>query len=246
MAILVFFAGHWFLSLISQTVFLHRYASHRMFTMSRFWERAFYLMTFISQGSSFLNPRAYAVMHRDHHTYSDTTRDPHAPNQHRTVVGMMLKTYRIYTTILAESPEKGDEFTRTAPRWDALDRFADHWMTRVAFMAGYTAVYVAYSPGLWFFLLLPIHFVMGPVHGAIVNWCGHKYGYVNFRETRDYSRNSLPIDLLTMGELFQNNHHRFPRRPNFACRAFEIDPTYIIIRLLALLRIIRLPRLSSE
>jgi len=58
---------------------------------------------------------------------------------------------------------------------------------------------------------------MGPVHGAIVNWCGHKYGYKNF-DNGDASRNSLPFDFLTGGELFQNNHHKFAMSPNFAVR----------------------------
>jgi len=32
---------------------------------------------------------------------------------------------------------------------------------------------------------------MGPIHGAIVNWAGHKYGYQNF-DNGDRSRNTLP------------------------------------------------------
>ena len=80
MTIPIFFILHWFLSLFSQTFFLHRYAAHKMFTMNKFWERFFYLFTFITQGSSFLNPRAYAVMHRMHHAYSDTEKDPHSPH----------------------------------------------------------------------------------------------------------------------------------------------------------------------
>jgi stearoyl-CoA desaturase (delta-9 desaturase) len=78
---------------------------------------------------------------------------------------------------------------------------------------------------------------MGPVHGAIVNWCGHRYGYRN-HVTTDKSRNTLPIEALTMGELFQNNHHKHPQRPNFATAWFEVDPTYQIMRVLAALRII--------
>ena len=81
-------------------------------------------------------------------------------------------------------------------------------------------------------LLLPVHFVMGPVHGAIVNWCGHKYGYRNF-ESSDLSRNSLPMDFLTMGELFQNNHHTWGMSPNFAARRWELDPTWQVMRVLA-------------
>lgn len=41
MIILLFFLLHWFLSLFSQTFFLHRYASHKMFKMNRFWEKFF-------------------------------------------------------------------------------------------------------------------------------------------------------------------------------------------------------------
>jgi stearoyl-CoA desaturase (delta-9 desaturase) len=92
---------------------------------------------------------------------------------------------------------------------------------------------------------LPVHFFMGPVHGAIVNWCGHKYGYTNF-DNGDRSKNTLIWDLLLMGELYQNNHHKFPNRQNLAFRWFEFDPVYPIIKLLNLLRVIRSrPQLSA-
>ena len=88
-------------------------------------------------------------------------------------------------------------------------------------------------------LLLPAHFIMGPIHGAIVNWCGHRYGYRNF-DSDDVSRNTLVFDFLTWGELFQNNHHRHAMRPNFGVRWFEIDPTWQVIRVFAWLGIIEL------
>jgi stearoyl-CoA desaturase (delta-9 desaturase) len=81
--------------------------------------------------------------------------------------------------------------------------------------------------------------MMGPVQGAIVNWCGHRYGYRNFT-TRDDSRNTLPIDFVTMGELFQNNHHRAASRLNFAWRRFEVDPTFQLLRVLDWLGVIRI------
>lgn len=91
----------------------------------------------------------------------------------------------------------------------------------------------------WMFLLLPIHFFMGPIHGAIVNWCGHKYGYSNY-DNDDHSKNTLPIDIFLMGELMQNNHHKKPNSINFAQKKFEIDPSYQIIKVLTFLRIIKL------
>ena len=80
---------------------------------------------------------------------------------------------------------------------------------------------------------------MGPVHGAVVNWCGHMYGYANY-DNNDKSKNSLVFDLLMGGELFQNNHHKHPLRANFASKWFEFDPTYPVIKILTATRIIKM------
>src|SRR5947209_11811816 len=110
---------------------------------------------------------------------------------------------------------------------------------RLVWIGLYTAFYVAFATAWWQFLLLPFHFLMGPVHGAIVNWAGHKYGYQSF-DNGDQSRNTLPFDFVTMGELFQNNHHKFGMSPNFAARPFELDPTWQVMRVLAKLRLIEI------
>ena len=89
-------------------------------------------------------------------------------------------------------------------------------------------------------LLLPIHFLIGPIQGAVVNWAGHKYGYRNFPGEKDQSKNTLFIDFLMLGELFQNNHHHAGARPNFAAKWWEIDPVYPIIKLFNKLGIIKL------
>ncbi len=120
-----------------------------------------------------------------------------------------------------------------------IDRLSQSWITRIGFGALYALFYLHFAPSAWWLLLLPVHWVMGPVHGAIVNWCGHRYGYATF-DNRDQSRNTLAFDFLTFGELFQNNHHQYPSSPNFAVRWFEIDPCYQVIRLLAWIRVIDL------
>jgi len=58
MAVLIFLILHWYLSLFGQTFYLHRYSAHKMFTMSPFWEKYFYIFTWVTQGSSYLNARA--------------------------------------------------------------------------------------------------------------------------------------------------------------------------------------------
>ena len=239
MIILIFFLCHWFLSLFFQTFFLHRYSSHKMFKMSPFWEKFFYLSTFLSQGSSFLNPRAYAIMHRMHHAYSDTEKDPHSPHFFKDVIGMMVQTKNIYLDFIRFKIEPEPAFRDNYPTWPLIDKIGDLWITRLTFIALYITFYVYFAEYWWMYLLLPIHFLMGPIHGAVVNWCGHKYGYSNY-DNHDHSKNSLPLDFLMLGELFQNNHHKKPNNVNFALKWFEFDPSYPIIKLMHHLHIIRL------
>lgn len=238
--VLIFFFAHWFLSLFVHTFFLHRFASHQMYTTSKNWEKVFYLSTWFLQGSSYLVPRAYAVMHRMHHTYSDTEQDPHSPHFFKDVVDMMKHTYIIYDNFNAGKKMPDPQFTKDyLPSWDKLDRIGNSLLTRVLFALAYIAFYIVFAPAWYWYLLLPIHFFMGPIQGAIVNWCGHKYGYRNY-ENGDHSKNSTPWGVLLMGELFQNNHHKDGANPNFARKWFEFDLTFQVMKLMHLMRIIRL------
>jgi stearoyl-CoA desaturase (delta-9 desaturase) len=231
MVILIFFLAHWFLSLFCQTFFLHRYASHKMFTMNPFWEKFFYFFTFLVQGASFLM----------HHAYSDTEKDPHSPHFFRDVWEMTMQTKDIYINYVTHKIEPEKAFRGNYPEWPFIDKISNYWSVRILFGIGYFAFYLAFATHWWMFLLLPVHFFMGPVHGAIVNWCGHKYGYSNYNNN-DHSRNTVPIDIFLMGELMQNNHHKSPNSINFAKKWYEFDPTYPVILFLDRLRIIKLKK----
>lgn len=156
----------------------------------------------------------------------------------------MIKTKNIYLEFVKNKVEPEPAFQGNYPTWNLVDRIGDMWIVRGMFAAAYILFYIHFVPAgyEWAYLFLPMHFFMGPLHGAIVNWCGHKYGYSNY-ENDDHSKNSLPIDFLLMGELMQNNHHKSPNRINFAKRWFEFDPTYPIIRLLHTFRIIKIRKL---
>jgi stearoyl-CoA desaturase (delta-9 desaturase) len=228
---------HWYLSLFCQTFYLHRYAAHGMFRLPRWLDRGFYLLTFLAQGPSFLNPRAYALLHQAHHMFSDTEKDPHSPHYHPTMRRMMMKTFRDYQALVRDP--QGLRPDHYYPTWPLLDRLATTWTHAVLWILLYAGVMSTYVTAPWQYLFLPVHLLMGPIQGAIVNWFGHKLGYRNF-DLPDRSRNTLPVDLLLMGELYQNNHHRHPTALSFARRWFEVDPTYPIILLLRRLRLLRI------
>ncbi|MDB5274889.1 MAG: acyl-CoA desaturase, partial [Chitinophagaceae bacterium] len=164
---------------------------------------------------------------------------PHSPHFIKDVWGLMMKTKTIYLDYRKYKLEPEAQFIDRYPTWKFVDRFGDLWVTRLCFVAFYIGFYVVFATHWYLWLLLPFHFMMGPLHGAIVNWCGHKYGYSN-HDNDDHSKNSLPLDFLMMGELFQNNHHKKPNDVNFAQKWYEFDPSYPIIKIMHKLHIIRL------
>lgn len=239
MAVLIFFVLHWYLSLFVQTFFLHRYAAHNMFTMSKTSERFFYIFTFICQGSSYLSPRAYGIMHRMHHVHADTEHDPHSPKYDKSIVAMMMRTFKVFKDIFRENVKIEPQYEKGVPDWSAFDKMASSGFARIFWITFYVAFYYFFATHWLMYLLIPIHIGMGPVHGVIVNWFAHKFGYSNF-EMENTSVNLMPWDIFMMGEGLHNNHHRNATRANFGYKQYEFDPTYPIILLLDKLNIIQL------
>lgn len=239
--IICFFVAHWYLSLFSQTFFQHRYAAHKAFDMNKGWEKFFFVFAWITQGSSYLSPWAYGVMHRMHHAYADTELDPHSPAYDKNLVTMMWRTKNIYAAIMGKRIAIDPKFTKNVPEWRSFDVFANGWISRVLWIGVYVWIYILFAPYWWLFLLLPFHIVMGPLHGVIINWYAHKYGHVNF-ETSDTSKNLFRFDWLMFGEGYHNNHHVHPSRSNFAMGKGEFDLCYPIILVLQKFRIIRLAK----
>ncbi|MBA2745495.1 MAG: acyl-CoA desaturase [Flavisolibacter sp.] len=236
--ILLFFIAHWYLSLFAQSFFHHRYAAHCAFTMTRFWEKFFYVYSYITQGSSYMSPRVYGILHRIHHAYTDTENDPHSPSYDKNLVAMMWRTSITYVNILKNRVPVEERFTRNVPEWRWLDWWGNTWYSRILWSGVYVWFYVAFAPSAWWYLLIPFHILMGPLHGMIINWFAHKYGSTNF-ETGNTSKNLFKVDLLMLGEGYHNNHHKFPSRTNFAYQKGEFDPVYPVVKLFSKLRIIR-------
>lgn len=241
MEILLFFVLHWYLSLFAQTFFLHRYAAHGMFTMNKFWEKFFYILTYIFQGSSFLSPKAYGIMHRLHHAYADTENDPHSPSFSNGLGDMMWKTKNYYHDVLTGRANIEPKFTKNVPDWKPIEWLGDLWISRLLWGTAYTIFYIHFAIYWWQYLLLPIHYLMGPVHGAVINWFAHKIGYVNFK-VNDTAKNLMPLDIFMMGEGYHNNHHKFGGRANFGIKWHEFDPTFPIILLFNAIGIIHLKK----
>lgn len=241
---------HHFVALFSQTFFNHRYAAHAMFRMNRITEKFFFVLCWVAQGPSYLSPYAYAILHRMHHANTDTEDDPHSPSFSKGIFDMMRKTLIAFNDVFYERIQIEEKYKKNVPNWNKFDKFASSLFSKALWVIVYASIYLYLISSsdltLWnYFILVPMflaHCLMGPVHGAIINYFAHKYGYRNF-ETTDTSKNLLsPASIIMLGEGYHNNHHKLMGRPNFGVKWYklELDPVWPIIWVLDKIHVIRL------
>jgi stearoyl-CoA desaturase (Delta-9 desaturase) len=239
MVIIIFFIVQWYTSIFSQSFLQHRYAAHRSFTMNKFWEKFFFVFAFISQGATYMSPRAYALMHRMHHAYADTPKDPHSPSNHSNLFSMMENTRKMYTACYWENIEIEKRFKKDVPDWPWFDAWADSRWIKVVWIAAYIAFYLIFATAWWQFLLLPVSILMNPAHAVVVNWYGHKIG-TRPNKMKNTSTNLYPVDLFFIGEAYHNNHHANPSSITTGKKWYEIDITYYIIKAFSAVGIVKL------
>ena len=231
MLILIFVLVLWYGGLFFQSFFLHRYAAHQTFTMSKIMERITFVLTWIFQGSSYLSAYGYGIMHRMHHAYTDTEKDPHSPSFDTNLFAMMWKTKTIYQEINLQRMAIDQRFMKNIPQWKSFDQFASSNFSRILWISAYIIFFVVFATSWLQWLLLPVVLLMAPIHGVIINWFGHIYGYENYT-MKNTSKNLFHFGFLMMGEGYHNNHHKNSSNANFGVKWYEVDITYLIIRLL--------------
>jgi stearoyl-CoA desaturase (delta-9 desaturase) len=246
MLIIFFIVILWYSGLFFQSFFLHRYAAHQTFTMSKTTEKITFILTWLFQGPSYLSAYGYGIMHRMHHAYTDTEKDPHSPSYDANLFAMMWKTKTIYQDINNDRIEVDPKFKKNVPQWKSFDNFASSRLSRLLWVGLYIVFFAVFATAWWQWLLLPVAFAMAPIHGVIINWFGHILGYTNFK-TKDTSKNLFRFDFLMMGEAYHNNHHKFAARPNFGgVHWYEIDVTYVIMKVLHRTGVIKMKPITID
>jgi stearoyl-CoA desaturase (delta-9 desaturase) len=221
------------LRMFAVTAFYHRYFAHRAFKTSRALQLVFAVL-----GASAVQrgPLWWAAHHRHHHAHSDRPDDAHSPRQHGFLwshMGWFLARASFRTRFelirdFAAYPEL---------RWlDRFDAVVPALLAAGLFAAGAALEHAAPQLGTNGWQLLVWGFALSTVavwHATFaVNSLAHTLGSRRFA-TRDDSRNNLALALLTFGEGWHNNHHRYPAAARAGLRWWEIDLTYYVLRALA-------------
>lgn len=226
------------ITIASVTIFLHRHQAHRALTLHPVVSHLFRFWLWLTTG---MVTREWVAVHRKHHAKCETPDDPHSP----IVYGIWRVLFRgvgLYRTA-ALDPAVSAQFGKGTPD-DWLERkvYSRFRFTGVFVMLGIDLVLFG-VPGLFMWL---VQMVWIPFWAAgVINGVGHYWGYRNF-ETADASRNIAPIGILIGGEEFHNNHHAYGYSAKLANKWWELDIGWVYIRLLEMLGLASVRRVSPK
>jgi len=228
-AVIACLALFW-LRMFAITAFYHRYFAHRSYKTNRAWQFVFAL---IGNMSAQRGPLWWAAHHRAHHQHSDTEEDLHSPVQRGFFWSHMgwftcdasFRTQMHRIKDFARFPE-----LRFLDRYDSLAP-----LLLIALLYGAGELMAAYAPqwqtnGLqmvvWGFVISTVVLFHSTV---TINSLGHIWGNRRFN-TKDHSRNNGFLALLTLGEGWHNNHHRWAVSARQGFYWYEIDISYMILK----------------
>ena len=214
--LIIVLIGYFLYSGLGVSLTYHRYYSHKTFEFKYQWIKNFCLTFALLAGRG--SPIGWVYVHRLHHAFSDTNKDPHDPNQYG------WKIFFPHLLHYGETVNKKvikDLFNR-----EQLDLNKFYLLFIIAWII---PLFLIDPYVLIFFYLIPL-FLTGLGLDLFV-FLSHTYGYRN-HETRDNSKNNWFISLILWGEGWHNNHHNNASSYTTQEKWYEIDILGYIIRLI--------------
>jgi len=208
------------LRMFGVTAGYHRYFSHRSYKTGRAFQ---FVLAFLGTLAVQKGVLWWAANHRVHHKYSDQEGDVHSPVRNGfwwSHVGW----------ILAEDWEE-TQYDRIPDmaRYPELRWLNEHYLVPPVALAVVLTLVGGLQWLVWgFFISTTLLW-----HSTFtINSLSHVFGNRRY-ETGDASRNNVWLALLTMGEGWHNNHHRYMNSVRQGFFWWEVDASYYILKALS-------------
>lgn len=222
---------------IGITLCFHRTLAHRSVRLRKPVEYAAALLgTLAFQG----DPISWVATHRVHHANSDAQGDPHSTRR-----GFSWAHVEWLFKANPNIPVTAGEYQKYCP--DLWNEPYYRLLHRLGVPLQVLLAAALYAIGGWPFVVWGIfgRLVMAYHSTWLVNSATHMFGYRTYKTT-DRSTNSWWVALLSFGEGWHNNHHAFPYSARHGMAWYELDVTWLTIRLLRLLRLADKVRVPSQ
>lgn len=192
----------------------HRLLSHKSYKAPKWWEYfGTILATIGGTGSSI----AWCAVHREHHRYTDTDKDPHCPHHKGFFRVQFLSMFH------AVNIRYVPDLLRSSFHFN-MHKF--YWLVHLLYVG---ILYVLDPFSIIYAYLIP-SFILWHA-GSSINTFSHLFGWQDY-VTKDTSTNHPILGILMWGEGWHNNHHAFPGDYKFGKKWWQIDVTkYIIERI---------------
>jgi stearoyl-CoA desaturase (Delta-9 desaturase) len=229
-------AAMYLVTAVGVTVGFHRLLTHRAFQTYPWLERLFAVMGSLSVQGSVLD---WVADHRSHHAHTDREGDPHSPHVGHgsglaglwhAHVGWLMRTqgqadWKRYASELYEDPA----MRRIGRRFPLLVVLSLAIPTVAGFVLHGFTLSGALRGYVWGGLvrIFLVHHVTWSVNSVC-----HFFGRRRF-DIDDRSTNVSWLALLSLGESWHHNHHAFPRSAYHGLQRWELDPSGLIISMLA-------------
>jgi stearoyl-CoA desaturase (delta-9 desaturase) len=228
------------------TIGFHRLFTHRSFQASplTIWGLG------IAGSMAIEGPLAWWVAtHRRHHQHSDEESDPHSPHLHRRpgIAGAVSAFFHSHLGWTFRKDCTDTDLRRYAPdilgdqRLMIIHRFFPLWVILGLILpAAFGWLAEPNSRGAFLGFLwggLVRVFMVHHVTWSVNSVC-HIWGLQD-HETGDESRNNLLFGVLALGEGWHNNHHAFPSSARHGLEWWQLDFSWLLIRILAVLGLAR-------
>lgn len=223
-------------TIVSVTVYLHRYSAHRALELHPALQHFFRFWLWLTTG---MLTKQWTAIHRKHHATCETVDDPHSP-QIRGLTAVLFRGAELYG-IEAHKSKTLERFGRGTPDdWmecNVYERYKRHGIALMAVID--VLLFGAIGLTVWAVQMLWIPFFAA----GVVNGLGHYAGYRNF-DTPNAATNLLPWGFLIGGEELHNNHHAYPNSAKLSVKWWEFDLGWFWIRLFSALGLAKPVRIA--
>jgi stearoyl-CoA desaturase (delta-9 desaturase) len=179
--------------------------------------------------------KQWVAIHRKHHRFTDESQDPHSPKVFG-ILRVLFKGAFLYNDASKDQNMVLQYGVGTPEDWLERNVYSPHSRLGILLMLIIDLLFF----GPWGLVVWGVQMIWIPFWAAgVVNGIGHWWGYRN-GQTKDNSRNILPIGFVIGGEELHNNHHLEPASAKLSRRWFEVDIGWWYINLFKFLHLAKI------